>query len=251
MTWEFMGATSWLAVELSELAEGTRLKLRHTQHTDNDFWTQFGPGATGVGWDLGAARARAPPRRGSGRGSGPGGGLVAVGGRPRLLHRVRGGLGPGRHRRPERTRRPPAPPVRPRVPSTVASRPSRPEDARPGCARRARQAPDPGGDRCRRGLRRCGRDHHRRRAGSVPTGHVAAPEDPAGERSGRRSARWARPVCTGSSGIGWRRRPPGSTSSRTPGSSRWTRWRPSWPAAGANARAPGHARAERPEGQVG
>ena len=53
VTWEFMGATSWLAVELTEVAEGTRLELRHTQHTDNDFWTQFGPGATGVGWDLG------------------------------------------------------------------------------------------------------------------------------------------------------------------------------------------------------
>jgi uncharacterized protein YndB with AHSA1/START domain len=53
ITWEFMGATSWLAVELSEAATGTRLELRHTQHTDNDFWTQFGPGATGVGWDLG------------------------------------------------------------------------------------------------------------------------------------------------------------------------------------------------------
>lgn len=52
VTWEFMGATSWLAVELAETAEGTRLELRHTQHTDNDFWTQFGPGAVGVGWDL-------------------------------------------------------------------------------------------------------------------------------------------------------------------------------------------------------
>ncbi|HEY5785817.1 MAG TPA: SRPBCC family protein [Microlunatus sp.] len=52
VTWEFMGATSWVAVELTEVAEGTRLELRHTQHTDNDFWTQFGPGATGVGWDL-------------------------------------------------------------------------------------------------------------------------------------------------------------------------------------------------------
>lgn len=53
LTWEFAGATSWLAVELAEVADGTRLELRHTQHTDNDFWTQFGPGATGVGWDLG------------------------------------------------------------------------------------------------------------------------------------------------------------------------------------------------------
>ena len=53
VTWEFAGATSWLAVELSATDGDTRLELRHTQHTDNDFWTQFGPGATGVGWDLG------------------------------------------------------------------------------------------------------------------------------------------------------------------------------------------------------
>jgi uncharacterized protein YndB with AHSA1/START domain len=52
LTWEFMGAVSWLAVELTEVADGARLELRHTQHTDNEFWRQFGPGATGVGWDL-------------------------------------------------------------------------------------------------------------------------------------------------------------------------------------------------------
>lgn len=52
LTWEAMGAVSWLAAELTEVADGTRLELRHTQHSDNDFWRQFGPGATGVGWDL-------------------------------------------------------------------------------------------------------------------------------------------------------------------------------------------------------
>ncbi|MFT4167431.1 MAG: SRPBCC family protein [Microlunatus sp.] len=52
VTWEAMGATSWLAVELSPVAAGTQLELRHTQHSDHDFWRQFGPGATGVGWDL-------------------------------------------------------------------------------------------------------------------------------------------------------------------------------------------------------
>lgn len=51
VTWEAMGATSWLEVELTEVTDGTRLELRHTQHSDNDFWAQFGPGATGVGWD--------------------------------------------------------------------------------------------------------------------------------------------------------------------------------------------------------
>lgn len=52
VTWEAMGATSWLAVELTEVADGTRLELRHSQHSDNDFWAMYGPGATGVGWDL-------------------------------------------------------------------------------------------------------------------------------------------------------------------------------------------------------
>lgn len=66
VTWEFAGAISWLAVELAEVADGVRLELRHTQHTDNDFWHQFGPGATGVGWDLsllglGQHLAGAPP----------------------------------------------------------------------------------------------------------------------------------------------------------------------------------------------
>ncbi len=52
VTWEFMGAISWLTVQLTDVDGGTRLELRHTQHSDNDFWRQFGPGATGVGWDL-------------------------------------------------------------------------------------------------------------------------------------------------------------------------------------------------------
>jgi uncharacterized protein YndB with AHSA1/START domain len=52
VTWEAMGAASWLAVELSQVADGTRLELRHTQHSDHDLWRQYGPGATGVGWDL-------------------------------------------------------------------------------------------------------------------------------------------------------------------------------------------------------
>lgn len=52
VTWEAMGAISWLAVELCEVADGTQVELRHTQHSDHDFWRQYGPGATGVGWDL-------------------------------------------------------------------------------------------------------------------------------------------------------------------------------------------------------
>ena len=52
LTWEFAGAVSWVAVTLSPAGDGTRLELEHiapiTAH-----WQQFGPGATGVGWDAG------------------------------------------------------------------------------------------------------------------------------------------------------------------------------------------------------
>lgn len=53
LTWEFGGDTSW--VELRLAAEGTartRLTLVHIAH-DSPHWEQFGPGAVGVGWELG------------------------------------------------------------------------------------------------------------------------------------------------------------------------------------------------------
>ena len=52
VTWEFGGGVSWVEVRL--LAEGddrTRLQLAHTAPVD-DHWSEFGPGAVGVGWDL-------------------------------------------------------------------------------------------------------------------------------------------------------------------------------------------------------
>ena len=53
ITWEFGGQVSWVNVRLTELSDGgTRLRLEHIAHAD-DFWTQYGPGAAGVGWDLG------------------------------------------------------------------------------------------------------------------------------------------------------------------------------------------------------
>lgn len=54
VTWEFGGGISWLEVELAAEGEGTRLTLRHLAPIEAmvDFWTQYGPGATGVGWDL-------------------------------------------------------------------------------------------------------------------------------------------------------------------------------------------------------
>lgn len=53
MTWEFGGEVSWVRVELREEQGKTRLELEHLAHVDDDRWDQFGPGAVGVGWDLG------------------------------------------------------------------------------------------------------------------------------------------------------------------------------------------------------
>lgn len=53
LTWEMQGQVSWVEVHLSEeTREHTRLTLIHTAHV-TEFWTQFGPGAVGVGWELG------------------------------------------------------------------------------------------------------------------------------------------------------------------------------------------------------
>ena len=53
-TWEYGGEVSWIEVRLSPESEGgTRLELEHTAHIDDERWGEFGPGATGVGWDLG------------------------------------------------------------------------------------------------------------------------------------------------------------------------------------------------------
>lgn len=54
VTWEFAGEMSW--VELSLEAEGpsrTRLTLVHICPEDDAHWPKYGPGAAGVGWDLG------------------------------------------------------------------------------------------------------------------------------------------------------------------------------------------------------
>lgn len=51
-TWEFAGQVSWIEVALEPVEDGTRLTLEHVAHVPDEFWTQFGPGATGVGWDL-------------------------------------------------------------------------------------------------------------------------------------------------------------------------------------------------------
>ncbi|GAB3985688.1 SRPBCC family protein [Actinoallomurus acanthiterrae] len=52
-TWEFAGQVSWIEVRLTaESDDRTRFELEHTSHVD-DHWEQFGPGAVGIGWDMG------------------------------------------------------------------------------------------------------------------------------------------------------------------------------------------------------
>lgn len=52
-TWEFNGMVSWVEVRVAPDSDGrTRLELEHTAHVDDDLWNEYGPGATGIGWDL-------------------------------------------------------------------------------------------------------------------------------------------------------------------------------------------------------
>ncbi len=55
ITWEYGGEISWVTVELRDDAEAgvAHLELRHLAHVPDDRWDQYGPGAVGVGWDLG------------------------------------------------------------------------------------------------------------------------------------------------------------------------------------------------------
>lgn len=52
LTWEFGGEVSWLNLRLIEVPGGTQLELEHVAHVDPARWSEYGPGATGVGWDL-------------------------------------------------------------------------------------------------------------------------------------------------------------------------------------------------------
>ncbi|MGL1921634.1 MAG: SRPBCC family protein [Hyphomicrobiales bacterium] len=54
-TWEFGGNTSWNIVRLEADNQGTLLSLEHIMprdETSEKHWKQYGPGATGVGWEL-------------------------------------------------------------------------------------------------------------------------------------------------------------------------------------------------------
>ncbi|MGP4052413.1 SRPBCC family protein [Streptomyces sp. 2A115] len=54
-TWEYGGSISWIELRLTPGAEGgTRFELDHISHVDDDTkWAEYGPGAVGVGWDMG------------------------------------------------------------------------------------------------------------------------------------------------------------------------------------------------------
>ncbi len=54
-TWEYGDSVSWIRVELEEENQGTRLTLEHIMLKDEEgeaHWKIYGPGATGVGWEL-------------------------------------------------------------------------------------------------------------------------------------------------------------------------------------------------------
>lgn len=53
VTWEFGGGKSWVTVELTPQPDGTKFSLAHESHLIPGFTDKFGPGAVGVGWDLG------------------------------------------------------------------------------------------------------------------------------------------------------------------------------------------------------
>ncbi|MCY4507215.1 MAG: SRPBCC domain-containing protein [Acidobacteria bacterium] len=53
LTWEFGGDVSWVDVRVSDDGAGrARLTLAHIAHL-SPHWDEYGPGATGVGWEMG------------------------------------------------------------------------------------------------------------------------------------------------------------------------------------------------------
>ena len=53
LTWEFAGDVSWVEVRLADTGSGSaQLSLTHTALL-SPFWDQYGPGAVGVGWEMG------------------------------------------------------------------------------------------------------------------------------------------------------------------------------------------------------
>ena len=58
VTWEYGGEVSWLDVRIEPDGDGARLVLEHVAPFDAgspaaEFWSAYGPGAAGAGWDSG------------------------------------------------------------------------------------------------------------------------------------------------------------------------------------------------------
>jgi uncharacterized protein YndB with AHSA1/START domain len=51
-TWEYGGGVSWVTVTLTPEQNGTRFALEHVAEV-GAHWDKFGPGAVGIGWELG------------------------------------------------------------------------------------------------------------------------------------------------------------------------------------------------------
>jgi len=52
VTWVMGERPSWLTVTLRPEGPGTLLELEHVGHVPEEFWSRYGPSATGIGWDL-------------------------------------------------------------------------------------------------------------------------------------------------------------------------------------------------------
>ena len=55
LTWEFADNVSWVSVSIEASGDGAVLTLDHEHPTDPEsmaHWDRYGPGATGVGWEL-------------------------------------------------------------------------------------------------------------------------------------------------------------------------------------------------------
>jgi len=71
ITWEYGGQVSWVDLSLRPTPDGTLLQLDHSAPVPPEMWEQFGPGAVGIGWEMGlmglaehlaAPDAERPPR---------------------------------------------------------------------------------------------------------------------------------------------------------------------------------------------
>ena len=52
VTREFDGDISWVDATLTPSGDGTGLTVEHTAAIPPEFWEQYGPGATGIGWEM-------------------------------------------------------------------------------------------------------------------------------------------------------------------------------------------------------